>query len=84
MLMFEDMLKIDSGHASSFSNLSLQKFYFHKLYYFSDQMSFQFPWFLKRAVADALKLQKMTVTVKHLLFTGQMFDTGFRGDIFCL
>ena len=86
MLMFEDMLKVYSGQATIFSNLSLQKCFFHKFYYFSNHvyMYFQFPWFLKRAVAEALKLQKTTETYGHMLFTGQIFDTGFRGDIFYL
>ena len=78
--MFEDMLKVYSSQAVIFSNLSLQKCYFHKFYYFSDNVYFQLPWFLKRAVAEALKLQKMTVTFTHMSFTGQIFDTGFRGD----
>ena len=47
-------------------------------------MYFQLIWFLKRAVAEALKLQKMTVTFRHMFFTGQILDTGFRMDIFCL
>ena len=38
MLMFEDMLKVCSGKAASFNNLSLQKCYFHKFYYFSDHV----------------------------------------------
>ena len=84
MLMFEDMLKVYSGQAAIFSNLSLQQCYFHKFYYFSDHVYFQFPWFLKRAVAEALKLQKMTVTYRHMLLTRQIFDTDFRGDIFYL
>ena len=84
MLMFEDMFKVYSGPAASFSNLSLQKRYFHKFYYFSDHVYFQLPWFLKRAVAEALKLQKMTVTFRHMSFTGQIFDTGFKGDVFYL
>ena len=67
MLMFEDMLKVYSGPAAIFSNLSLQKRYFLKFYYFSDHVYFQLPWFLKRAVAEALKLQKMTVTFRHKL-----------------
>ena len=50
MLMFEDMLKVYSGPAAISSNLSLQKRYFHKFYYFSDLVYFQLPWFLKRAV----------------------------------
>ena len=45
-------------------------------------MYFQLPCFLKRAVAEALKLQKITVTFTHMYCTGQIFDTGFRGDIF--
>ena len=67
-----------------FSNLSLQKRYFHKFYYFSDHVYFQLPWFLKRAVAEALKLQKMTVTFRHISFTCQIFNTGFKGDVFYL
>ena len=82
--MFEDMLKVCSGKAAIFSNLSLQKCYFHKFYYCSDHVYFQLPWFQKRAVAETLKLQKMTVTYRHMLFTGQIFYTGFRGDIFYL
>ena len=73
-----------SGQAAIFSNLSLQKCYFRKFYFSSDHVYFQLLWFLKRAVAEALKLQKMTVTLRHMLFTGQIFDTGFRMDIFCL
>ena len=84
MLMFKDMLKVYSGMATIFSNLSLQKPYFHKYFYFSDHVNFQLPWFLKRAVAEALKLQKMTVTFRHMSFTGQIFDTGFKGDVFYL
>ena len=42
MLMFEDMLKVYSGPAAIFSNLSLQKRYFHKFYYFSDHVYFPF------------------------------------------
>ena len=84
MLMFEDMLKCCSGQAAIFSYLSLQKCYFHKFYYFSDHVYFQLPWFLKRAVAEELKVQNMTVTYRHMLFTGQIFDTRFRGDIFYL
>ena len=84
MLMFEDMLKVCSGQAAIFRNLGLQKCYFHKYYYFSDHVYFQLPWFLKRAVTEALKLQKMTATHRHMLFTSQIFDTGFRGDIFYL
>ena len=34
MLMFEDMLKVCSRQAAIFSNLGLQKCYFHKYYYF--------------------------------------------------
>ena len=84
MLMFEDMLKVYSGPAAIFSNLSLQKRYFHKFYYLSDHVYFQLPWFPKRAVAEAMELQKMTVTFRHMSFTGQIFDTGFKGDVFCL
>ena len=84
MLMFEDMLKVYSGPTAIFSNLSLQKRYFHKFYYFSGHVYFQLPWFLKRAVAEALKLQKMTVTFRHMSFTGQIFNTGFKGDVFYL
>ena len=84
MLLFEDMVKVYSGKASIFSNLSLQKCYFHMFYYFSYHVYFQLPWFLKRAVAKALKLQKMAFTVRHMFFTGQIFDTGFRGDVFYL
>ena len=36
-------------------------------------MYFQLPWFLKRAVAKARMLQKMTVTVRHMSFTDQIF-----------
>ena len=75
MLMFEDMLKVYSGPAVIFSNLSLQKRYFHEFYYFSDHVYIQLPWFLKRA---------MTVTFKHVSFTGKIFDTGFKGDVFYL
>ena len=82
MLMFEDMLKVCSGQAAIFSNLSLQKCYFRKVYYFSDNVYFQLPWFQKRSMAEALKLQKMTFTYRRMLFTGQIFDTGFRGDIY--
>ena len=85
MLMFEDMLKVYSGQAAIFSNLRLQQCYFHKFYYFSDHVYFQLPWFPKRSVAETSKLQKMTVTVvRHMSFTGQIFDTGFRGDVFYL
>ena len=82
--MFEDTLRVCSGHVAIFRNFSLQKRYFHKFYYFSDHVYFQLPWFLKRAVAELLKLQKMTITFRHIFFTGQIFDTGFRGDKFCL
>ena len=84
MLIFQDMLQVYSGPTAIFSNPSLQKRYFHKFYYFSDHVYFQLPWFLKRAVAKALKLQKMTVTFRHMSFTGQIFNTGFKGDIFYL
>ena len=84
MLLFEYMLKVYLDQAAIFSNLSLQKCYFRKFYCFSDHMYFQLLWFLKRAVAEAVKLQKMTVTFRHMFFTGQMFDTGFIMDIFCL
>ena len=33
-------------------------------------------------MAEALKLQKMTVTFRHMFFTGQIFDTAFRGEIY--
>ena len=82
--MFEDMIKIYSGPAAIFSILSLKKRYFHKFYYFSAYVYFQLPLFLKRAVAEALKLQKMTVTFRHMSFTGQIFNTGFKGDVFYL
>ena len=59
MVMFEDLLKDYSGHAALISNLSLQKYYFHKFYYFSNLVFFQLPWFLNREVAEALKLQQM-------------------------
>ena len=36
-------------------------------------MYFQLPWFQKRAVAKERTLQKMTVTVRHMSFTGQIF-----------
>ena len=84
MLMFEDMLKVYSGPATIFSNLSVQKRYFLKFNYFSDHVYFQLPWFLKHAVAEALKLQKMTDTFRHMSFTGQIFNTGFKGDVFYL
>ena len=84
MLIFEDILKVHSGPAAIFSNLSLQKRYFHKFYYLSDHVYFQLPWFLKRALAEALKLQKMTVTFRHMSFTGQIFNTGFKRDVFYL
>ena len=84
MMMFEDMLKVYSSQAAIFSNLRLQQCYFHKFYYFSDHVYFQLPWILKRAMAEALKLQKMIVTYRHMLCTGQIFDIGFRGDIFYL
>ena len=77
--MFEDMLKVYSGQDAIFSNLSLQKCCFHKFHYFSDHVYFQLPWFLKRTVAEALTLQKMTVTVRHMSITGQIYETGFRG-----
>ena len=83
-VMFEDMLKVYSGQAAIFSDLSLQKCYFHKFYFFSDHVYFQLPWFLKRALAEAPKLQKMTMAFRHMFFTGQIFDTGFRMDIFSL
>ena len=38
----------------------------------------------KACGGEALKLQKMTVTVGHMSFTGQIDDTGFRGDVFYL
>ena len=63
--MFEDMFKVYSGQATIFSNLCLQKLYFHKFYYFSDHVYFQLPWYLKRAGAEALELQTMTVTYRH-------------------
>ena len=53
MSMFEDMSKVYSGQAATFS---LQKCYFHKFYYFSEYVYFQLPWFLNRAVAEALRL----------------------------
>ena len=53
-------------------------------YYFSHHVYFQLPWFLKRVVAEALKLHKMRVTFWHMSFTGQIFDTGFKGDVFHL
>ena len=81
MLMFKDMLKVYSGQAAIFSNPSLQKCYFHKFYYFSDHVYFQLPLFLNRAVAEALKLQKMIVTFRNMFFTGQMFDT-VSGEIY--
>ena len=84
MLMFEDMLNVYSDQVAILSNLSLQQCYFHEFCYFSDHVNFQLPWFLKHAVAEALKLQKVTVTYRHMLFTGQIFDAGFRGDIFYL
>ena len=84
MLMFEDMLKVYSSPAAIFINLILQKRYFHKFYYFSDHVYFQLPWFLKRGVAEALKLQKMAVTFRQMSFTGQIFDTGFKGGVFYL
>ena len=85
MVMYEDMLKVYSRQAAVFSNLNLQKCYFHKFYYFSDHVYFQLPWFLlKHALAEALKLQKMTDTVRHMSLTGQIFDTGFRRDAFYL
>ena len=80
MLMFEDILKVCLGQAAIFSNLGLQKCFFHNYYYFSDHVYFQLPWFLKRAVAEALKLQKMTVTFSHKFFTSQIFDTCFQED----
>ena len=77
MLMFEDMLKVYSGQAAIFRNLSL-----HSAIFTSFTISLtMLPWFLKRAMAEALKLQKMTLTYRYMLFTGQIFDTGFRGDI---
>ena len=72
MLIFEDILNVYSGQAASFSNLSLQKCYFHKFCYFSDHVYFQLLWFLKRAMAEALNLKKMTVTDRHMSFTGQI------------
>ena len=84
MLMFEDMLKVYPGPAAIFSNLSLQKCYFHKFYYFSDHVYIQLPWFLKHAVAEALKLHKMTVTFRLMSFIGQIFDTALKGDVFYL
>ena len=84
MLMFEDMLKVYSGLAALSSNLSLQKHYFHKFYYFSDHVYLQLPCFLKRAVAEALKLQKTAVTFRRMSFTGQIFDTGIKGGVFYL
>ena len=87
MLMFGDILKVYASHAVSFSKffyLILQRCYFHKFSYFSDNMYFQLPWILKRAVAKALKLKKMTAIFRHRFFTGQIVHTGFREDIFCL
>ena len=84
MLMFEDMLKVYSGPTAIFSNLSLHERYFHKFYYFSNHVYFQLTWLLKRAVAEALKLQKMTVILRHMSFTGQIFDTCFKGGVFYL
>ena len=78
------MLNVYSGQAAFCSSLSLQKCYFHKIYYFSDHVYFQLPWFQKRAVTEALKLQKMTVTFRHMSITGKLFDTGFRGEVFHL
>ena len=82
--MFQDMLKVYSGQAAIFSNLSLQQCYFHKFYYLSDHVYFQLPWFLKHKMVEALTLQKMTVIFRHMSYTGQIFDTGFMGDVFYL
>ena len=60
----------------NFSNLSLRKCYFHKFYYLYDHVYFQLSWFLKREVAEAFKLQKMTVTFRHMFFTGLILVTG--------
>ena len=79
LLVFVGMLTIYSGHFAILSNVSLQKCYFQKYYYFTDHVYVQLPWFLKRAVAEALKLQKMTVTFRHKFFTGLIFDIGFSG-----
>ena len=68
MLMFEDMLKVYPGPAAIFSKLILQKRYFHKFYYFSDHVYFQLPWFLKRAVAEALKLQNDSYILAHVVY----------------
>ena len=74
MLVFDDMLKVYSGQAAIFSNLSLQKCYFRKFYFFSDHVYFQLLWFLKRAVAEALNLLKLqlhlgrcSLLVKYLI-----------------
>ena len=84
MLTFEDMSKVYSGQAVISRNFILQKCYFHKFYFFSDHLYLQLPWLLKRALAEALKLQKMTVTFRNMFSTGQIFDAGFRMDTFCL
>ena len=85
MLLFEGMLKVYSDYTANFRNLDLKKCYFHKFYLFSDHVYFQLPWFQQRAVAEALKLQTMTVTFNHNFFTSQIFDTGFGGrDLFGL
>ena len=55
MLIFEDLLKVYSGHAAIFNNLNLQRCFFHKFYYFCDPVHFQLPWYLKHAVAEASK-----------------------------
>ena len=60
--MIEGMLQVYSGYAAIFSNFDFKKCYFHKFYYFSDHVYFQLPLFRRRAVAEALKLQTMTVT----------------------
>ena len=57
-MMFEDMFKVYLGQVAIFSNLNLQKCYFHKFYYFSDHVYIQLPLFLNHAVAEAIKLPK--------------------------
>ena len=66
--MFNDMLKFYSGHAAIFSNLSCKSAIFTSFTISLTMCNFQFSWFLKRAVAEALKLQKMTVTFKHITY----------------
>ena len=82
MLRLENILKVYSGQAAIVCNLSLQKCFFLKVLLFLSPCVLSVAMVSKACDGRSTEAAKMTVTFRHMSFTGQMFENGFCGDVF--